>query len=186
MGTGNEWEWLEWPGWGGIGGIVALLALAAGLVAVIDLLLKWRNRERFGVNMRFRRSGSIVNDWTDIDIEIRAIGEATMYEVEVFTNGFRNLSELPAVTPVLAVRDEPIAVTIRAPAPLLDTYWVGIEWIERNRNGSRSRAIRHSLPHNGTYQVWQSFWYDGWYGERQGYWTTKRPMKLRPLSEDPR
>jgi len=171
------WKWLEWDGWDGVAGVVSLLALIAALIAVIDLALTWRLHTRRDLAIDLVRKTA---DGNEYEMTVRPIGPATMYEVEFIEFGFDARVPFFLVS-VLTSRDKPLRVTFTAvpgPGRQLSDCWVGIQWVDVTRLGTRARSSRVQILGPG-FQCWKPYRWTWWPRKARGRWRDIRQREVR-------
>lgn len=182
-------NWWEAAWWAGVQGVTSILGALAISIAVADFMIR-ANRESpramaFSVSRERGWIRDQSNDWLDVTVRTRPMGEHVLYEPRWRVWGIEHI-EIPDMPPVLDVRSDPETLELRVPRDLLPLVWIGVEWVVPRRYGSFAAAARVEVKQNGAYERWEIFRWWRWPRKEAGRWIRGRDISKRSPLQGPR
>lgn len=171
--------------------ILTSVPVAALVTALYNTYLKQQETAVDGWHFTTSPGFFVTNGEQDVDLTIRCMGPATVYEVDVQAWGDLVLPpKYQDSIPKMSCDSDPIKLTLKHPVPVPEgkAFWAGVTWTEASRWGVRERGARINIATN-EYQrwYWQSFRnaFRLW-REPKGSWRTVQPRKGRKRYSIPR
>ncbi|MBF6336025.1 hypothetical protein IU450_09015 [Nocardia abscessus] len=132
------------------------VAIIGVVLTAYGLLLKLREVPVQGWHFRVSRERIATNGLLDVDVRIRLMGQAVLYECKVRVWGVATVRfDTGHRLPKMTCDDDPIELNVSFPVgPVEKAPWVGVTWLEPSKGIGVEQCARYNVW-TDEYQRWQ-------------------------------